>query len=256
MNGICLRHNAGRLRGSLFVYCGLRRMTATAGAAGHYTEHWVDAHPRRNDLHFIRRSEPKKWVGAWSTDRGGGPGAAAARSAAARREDRAGAWSSRAAGRARPARAWRGRGRRYWVAPSLTLPPSAHSARPWDTAVQARLFSEDFFRRGRGRGGAATNGSACPPRPALPPTLLFTCRILKGFSACRYGFSSTSRFTYARPSAALAASLLWPSSETEECGRRVCNAALHKNCSNVHSYPDSVSSVTAGRSDVQNIPLI
>lgn len=76
------------------------------------------------------RASRRSGVGAWSTDRGGGPGAAAARLAAARRADRAGAWSSRAAGRARPARAWRGRGRRYWVAPSLTLPPSAHSARP------------------------------------------------------------------------------------------------------------------------------
>lgn len=122
-----------------------------------------------------RRSE----VGAWSTDRGGGPGAVAARSAAARRADRAGAWSSRAAGRARPARAWRGRGRRYWVAPSLTLPPSAHSARPWDTAVQARLFSEDFFRRGRGRGGAATNGSARAPRPALTADALIYVPYIK-----------------------------------------------------------------------------
>lgn len=26
MNGICLRHNTGRLRGSLFVYCGLQRL--------------------------------------------------------------------------------------------------------------------------------------------------------------------------------------------------------------------------------------
>lgn len=128
MNGICLRHNAGRLRGSLFVYCGRWRPATAAGAAGHYTDNTMSKDTTRSG----RVGKPWKWSRCveWSTDRGGGPGAAAARSAAARRAGRAGAWSSRAAGRARPARAWRGRGRRYWVAPSLTLPPSAHSARP------------------------------------------------------------------------------------------------------------------------------
>lgn len=131
------------------------------------------------------------------TDRG----SAGRVAAGARRAGRAGAWSSRAAGRAEPARAWRGRGRRSRVAPSLRCATSAHNARPSDTAVHEPLFSRRFFKRGRGRGVGADQWlhaarAHLPRAPAPARDLLFTCRILKGFSACRYGFSYARRFTY------------------------------------------------------------
>lgn len=80
---------------------------------------------------------------------------------------------------------------------------SAHRARPWGTAARCTLFSEVFF----GRAGAGPrrpmarrpSPAPAPPRPLRP--LLFTCRILKGFSAARYGFSEPLyiRAEYVRP---------------------------------------------------------
>lgn len=113
------------------------------------------------------------------TDRGG-PGAAAGAAAAARRAGRAGASSSRAAGRARPARAWRGRGRRSWVAPSLRCerPPTERVA---ETLPRyRRFFPKVFFRCGRGRGAAAANGSAPPPPPPAG-TLIYVPYIKRVF---------------------------------------------------------------------------
>lgn len=119
------------------------------------------------------------------TDRGargagaGGGGGGGAR-AAARRAGRAGAWSSRAAGagRAGPARAWRGRGR-CWGAPCRMRAAGERARRG---LPPTRPFARRFLAaRGRAAAGQWRSG----PRASL----LFTCRMLKGFSACRYGFS-------------------------------------------------------------------
>lgn len=104
----------------------------------------------------------KEWVLVWGTDR--------AVRAVARLGARAGAASSRAAGRAGPARAWRGRGRRSWVAPSLRAQPSV---RPPSASVRHCRALHAFFRgffRARGGGPAPANGAPPLPRPrAAPP---------------------------------------------------------------------------------------
>lgn len=152
----------------------------------------------------LRMEELSGWLG---TDRGrGARGRGGGAAAAATRAGRAGAWSSRAAGRALPARAWRARGCSRWVAPSRAARrgTSAHTHTRFDTAVRYSIFSEDFFRRGwrRGERGDQWRRSTRPRPPAeLPPRsplLLFTYRILKGFSACRYGFSYAGRNRGAR----------------------------------------------------------
>lgn len=86
---------------------------------------------------------------------------------------------------------------------------SGASVRPLSASVRhcraTLAFFQRFFARVRGAGAGGGPGPAngCdPPAPrprsrALARPLLFTCHILKGFSAGRYGFSSTGRyFTY------------------------------------------------------------
>lgn len=38
---------------------------------------------------------------------------------------------------------------------------------------------------------------------------------------------------------------------TKECHPRLCNVALRKNSSDIHSYPDACSSMTADRRDIE-----
>ena len=121
-------------------------------------------------------------VSWWSTDRGGAAGRRrGAGAAAARRAARAGAWSSRAAGRAGPARAWRGRGRRSWVAPSLRCerPPTE---RVRETLPCERRFFPTVFFAGAGRGGRPmAAGPPPPPRPPPPATLIYVPYIKRVF---------------------------------------------------------------------------
>lgn len=101
------------------------------------------------------------------------------------------------------------------------------SVRPPSASVRHCRASAAFFRRffSRGRGEAAGQWRRGPPRPRDAPAslLLFTCRILKGFSACRYGFSSAS-YVKRRP----ASGVRRPASRAPEC-RSAYNLHLPKN---------------------------
>lgn len=100
-------------------------------------------------------------------------------------------WSRRAsAGMARPRPPGLGR-----AVSRAVRPPTE---RVVETLPCERCFFPRFFLSAGG-GGAARRPIArrLPRASPPPPLLLFTCRILKGFSACRYGFSGARRFTYA-----------------------------------------------------------
>lgn len=133
----------------------------------------------------------EEWRSWWSTDRVAAGRRRAAGAAAARRAARAGAWSSRAAGRAGPARAWRGRGRRSWVAPSLRCerPPTE---RVRETLPCERRFFPTVFFAGAGRGCRPM--AAGPPRPRRPPppaTLIYVPYIKRVFRVPLWIFLAT-----------------------------------------------------------------
>lgn len=86
--------------------------------------------------------------------------------------------------------------------------PSAAERPPTERVREALPRAARFFPRFfLGRAGAGPrrpmarrpSPAPAPPRPLRP--LLFTCRILKGFSAARYGFSEPLyiRAEYVRP---------------------------------------------------------
>lgn len=75
---------------------------------------------------------------------------------------------------------------------------SGASVRPQSASLRHCRAIAAFFRRfffGAGGGGARRRPMGARRPRRRPRVLLFTCRILKGFSACRYGFSYAS-FTY------------------------------------------------------------
>lgn len=117
---------------------------------------------------------------------------------------------------------------------------SGASVRPPSASVRHCRASAAFFlrffcqRAGAGGGGTCRPMAArCPsPRPPPPSRPLFTCRILKGFSACRYGFSSRAVLHTGRTRTGGGSRLR---SALQECrfGIRVSDKNWH---STVHSF--------------------